>query len=82
MVTQQVRTQIYLPRRLHRALRQAAAERGVSMAELIREAAEDAVRRSAWAVDPFEGLVGAAEDAPPDLAEKHDRYLADESDGS
>ncbi len=77
-MAEQVRTQIYLPRPLHRALRRAAKERGVSMAELIREAAEEVVRRSAWSEDPLSGLIGAAPKGPDDIAENHDRYLVDE----
>lgn len=76
MATSAVRTQIYLPRRLHQALRRAARTRGVSMAQLLREAAEDAVRRSERAhEDPLGDLIGVVRDAPPDLAEGHDHYL-------
>ena len=72
----EVRTQIYLPRRLHQALRRAAKARGVSMAQLIREAAEDALRRARPRdEDPLTGLIGIIRDAPPDLAERHDHYL-------
>ena len=75
MGASEVRTQIYLPRRLHTALKRAARVRGVSMAHLLREAAEDALRRSSPAADPLADLIGVIRDAPPDLAEGHDRYL-------
>ena len=76
MATSEVRTQIYLPRRLHRELRRAARARGVSMAQLLREAAEEALRRTRpRARDPLGDLIGVIRDAPPDLAEHHDHYL-------
>jgi predicted DNA-binding ribbon-helix-helix protein len=71
-----VRTQIYLPRHLHQSLRRAAKARGVSMAQLIREAAEEAIRRTEPPQrDPLADLVGVIRDAPADLAEAHDHYL-------
>jgi len=46
------------------------------MAQLLREAAEDALRRTRPRVhDPLGDLIGVIRDAPPDLAEHHDRYL-------
>lgn len=76
VATSEVRTQIYLPRRLHQALRRAARRRGVSMAQLLREAAEEAVRRARPAdEDPLADLIGIIRGAPADLAEHHDRYL-------
>ena len=76
VATSEVRTQIYLPRKLHGALRRAARARGVSMAHLLREAAEDALRRGAARVeDSFEGMIGVVRDAPPDLSVNHDQYL-------
>jgi len=76
MATSEVRTQIYLPRRLHQALRRAARVRGVSMAQLLREAAEEAVRRNRPEPDdPLGELIGVIKEAPPDLAEGHDNYL-------
>jgi metal-responsive CopG/Arc/MetJ family transcriptional regulator len=38
-----MRTQIYLPREQHRELKRRAAERGTSMAQLIREAIREAI---------------------------------------
>jgi hypothetical protein len=46
------------------------------MAHLLREAAEEALRRpSAGSEDPLSELVGVIRDAPADLAEHHDHYL-------
>ena len=46
------------------------------MAQLLREAAADALQRGAHGVEnPFEGLVGVVRDAPPDLSANHDQYL-------
>jgi hypothetical protein len=72
----EVRTQIYLPRRLHRALKRAAQTRGVSMAQLLRDAAEDVVRRTERTEDdPLRDVIGVVRDAPSDLSEAHDHYL-------
>lgn len=71
-----VRTQIYLPANLHRALKRAAKRRGVSMAQLLREAAQRAVReQETGAADPLEGLIGAGQGDATDIAESHDHYL-------
>jgi hypothetical protein len=46
------------------------------MAQLLREAAEEAVRRNRpEREDPFGELIGVIREAPPDLAEGHDDYL-------
>jgi hypothetical protein len=46
------------------------------MAHLLREAAEEALRRpDAGSEDPLGDLVGIIRDAPADLAEQHDHYL-------
>ena len=71
-----VRTQIYLPEVLHRALARAAAKRGVSMAELIREAAESAVNDTGELVDPLEEISGIRDRGPADMSAQHDAYLA------
>lgn len=75
-----VRTQIQLPDEMHKRLRHLAAERGVSMAALIREAAvrvlqeaqrptrDELWKRSLEVVGKFKG--GAS-----DIAERHDDYL-------
>ena len=45
------------------------------MAHLLREAAEEVLRREADFVDPLADLIGSASDGPPDLATNHDEYL-------
>jgi hypothetical protein len=49
------------------------------MAQLIREAAEQALRGARLAKDPLDDLIGIIREAPPDLAEHHDRYLQEAS---
>lgn len=79
-MTQMVRTQIYLPRELHDALKQRAAREGVTMAEQIREAVSVyvAVGRTGDKVlredDPIWRFVGAGE-GPVDASEAHDTHL-------
>ncbi len=76
MPTSEVRTQIYLPRKVHGALRRAARARGVSMAQIIREAAEETLRREdTREQDPLSGLIGVMKNAPADLSVNHDHYL-------
>ena len=76
MATSEVRTQIYLPRRLHRALGAAARRRRVSMAQLLREAAEEVLRRdAAERGDPLKDLIGVVDNDATDLSTNHDHYL-------
>ena len=75
------RTQIYLSAEQHAALRQAARERGTSMAWVVREAVSQYIERGSQqraeeSVDPLEDLVGFV-DGPSDLAARHDAYLYD-----
>jgi hypothetical protein len=72
-----IRTQIQLTEEQARALKDLAAQRGVSMAELIRQATEHLLeenskrekrRRALEAIGRFPG--------PSDLSTNHDRYLA------
>ncbi len=76
-----IRTQIQLEEAQHRDLKQVAAERGVSVAQLIREGVDqllaEATRERQWdtlwaALDSLEGLGG-----PDDVSVNHDDYLAD-----
>lgn len=86
-ITMMHRTQIYLPERLHRRLKQAAARRKCSMAKLLRESIE-----RDYGILPKEGnaqvlleLLASAKrlakerpprkPAPADLSENHDYYL-------
>lgn len=80
-----VRTQIQLTPQQAEIIRQIAQERGVSMAEIIRQSIEafvrdvrrptqDEIRRRA------KEMAGALRGGPPDLAERHDDYLAEAFD--
>ncbi|MCC6900034.1 MAG: hypothetical protein IT377_13730 [Polyangiaceae bacterium] len=76
MAASEVRTQIYLPRRLHRALGDTARRRGVSMAQLLREGAEIVLRQAEEGPpDPLASLIGSVKSGPADLSENHDDYL-------
>lgn len=74
-----VRTQIQLTEAQARALKRAAAERGISMAAVIREvldrslatAADDATHRRALAA------IGRYSSGRSDVAEEHDTHLAE-----
>ncbi len=77
-----VRTQVQLTKDQVQALRKRAAQQGVSMAELVRrsvnafleqdkEPNREEVRRRAMRA------AGALHGGPPDLATKHDDYLAE-----
>jgi 16S rRNA U516 pseudouridylate synthase RsuA-like enzyme len=75
-----IRTQIQLTEEQARELKRIAAERGISVAALIREAVEKAVavddgparRRRALAA------VGRFGSGRKDVSAEHDRYLADD----
>lgn len=76
-----IRTQIQLTEEQHRHLRRLAAERGVSLAELIRRSvdgllASETVNRDAL-YEKASRLIGRFEDAEAatDIAQEHDRYL-------
>ena len=73
-----VRTQIQLTEAQAAALRRMAAERGVSMAALIRDAVEQVIeaqetQRGSWA--RALAVVGKYSSGLTDVAEEHDRYL-------
>ncbi len=78
-----IRTQIQLSEEQARALKRLAAERGVSMAALIREAVAAALRcdsdgarwARAWSV------VGKHAPTERTLAVEHDRYLVEDFAG-
>ena len=75
-----VRTQVQLTDEQIRKLRQLAAERGVSMAELVREAV-DMLMRTGPGVPPVERqrraleAVGRFASGLKDVSAKHDEYL-------
>ncbi len=75
-----VRTQVYLTKEQHAALRRAAAREGVSMTAALRrlidrhllaKGAERGLER-----EPYFAFVGIGECGARDVAERHDEYLA------
>lgn len=72
-----IRTQIQLTQEQADALRQKAAQRGLSMAALIREALDRAAAEdddeARW--QRAQRSFGAFKADAPDVAENHDRYL-------
>lgn len=78
-----VRTQIQLPEEQHRRLKRAAAELGVSVAELVRRCIGRALEQEGPARAELyrraEELAGAFPDVERagDVAADHDRYLED-----
>lgn len=77
-----VRTQVQLTEKQAAAVKQMASERGVSIAEIIRQSV-DAFLRSGGRPTQAElreralAAAGAVRDGPPDLSERHDDYLAE-----
>ena len=75
-----VRTQVQLTEEQAIALKQLAARRGVSLAELVRNAIDrllaDADRRERRT--RALSLLGRYQDSGSDVARQHDRYLAEE----
>lgn len=72
-----IRTQIQLTEEQARALKQLAAARGVSMAELIREGVEQIIAASDRRQRRLRALnmLGRYSDQATDVAVDHDRYL-------
>jgi hypothetical protein len=69
--------QIYLRQDQMAALRQIAEQRGVSIAELVREGIDHLLVSLPVEDDPLLDIVGLGDSGLGDLAEKHDAYLAD-----
>jgi hypothetical protein len=68
--------QVYLRPDQIRSLKTLSKERGVSIAELVRQGVDHVLREVPLEEDPLWDIIGIVESAPPDLAEKHDEYLA------
>ncbi len=75
-----VRTQIQLTEEQAKALREIAAQRGVSMAELIRESVdhiiEEREQKEKW--QKALGVMGRYRSGLSDVAASHDKYLAED----
>lgn len=78
-----VRTQVQLSEEQAARLHRAAAERGVSMASLIREAVEalPATRGDAARWDRALAAVGSGASGRSDVSSDHDRHLAQAFEG-
>ncbi len=78
-----VRTQIQLSERTAKRLKTLAAERGISMAELVRESVEQYLARLSHSSSDERrnraiAAAGRFRAEEADLAEEHDRYLAED----
>jgi metal-responsive CopG/Arc/MetJ family transcriptional regulator len=76
-----IRTQVQLTEEQARQLKQVAAERGVSLAELIRRAIDRALEEDRMASRRERAVAavlrGGFRSGKSDISEKHDEYLAD-----
>lgn len=74
-----IRTQVQLTEEQARLLRRTAAERGVSMAELIREAVDGQFRDAPTQTARTRAInsIGGFRSGNSDISAKHDDYLAD-----
>lgn len=78
-----IRTQVQLTEDQHRRLRRIAADEGVSMAEIVRRALENALAQRDRSLEvryrAAADLVGRFRDREEvdDLSSNHDRYLED-----
>lgn len=67
--------QVYLRPDQDSALRQLAATRKVSMAELVREGVDSVIKNAPIEEDPLLGIIGLGSSDVTDLAERHDYYI-------
>jgi len=72
------RTQIYLESEQHRLLKREAAEKGVSLAELVRQLASDHLHKEPHRED-FARIVALGASGVADVSEDHDRYIGEET---
>ncbi|HLF27582.1 MAG TPA: ribbon-helix-helix domain-containing protein [Anaerolineae bacterium] len=78
-----VRTQVYLPRKIHEQLQARAEKQGLTLAVQIREALADYIERVAaeaddgilHADDPIFKMIGMFDSGLGDLSINHDHYL-------
>lgn len=69
------RTQIYLEPEQHRMLKHEAAEKGISLAELLRQLASEHLCKDPCRED-YARIVGLGKSGQTDGSELHDTYLA------
>ncbi|MEW6173019.1 MAG: ribbon-helix-helix domain-containing protein [Bacillota bacterium] len=74
-----IRTQVQLNEKQFKALKNLSSKEGVSLAELIRRAVDDLVRKNDASVlkEKMLGIAGKFRSGLGDLAEQHDRYFAE-----
>jgi metal-responsive CopG/Arc/MetJ family transcriptional regulator len=77
-----VRTQIQLTEDQAKKVHKIAAHRGVSMAEVIRDAIDRAIRSEAWTAPEDRrkralDIVGKFRSGKKDVSKRHDAYLAE-----
>lgn len=83
MAETMIRTQVYLPRRMHEKLKQRAERHGLTLAMQIRSALEDYLDRVEaeendgilHADDPIFQMIGMFNSGLGDLSVNHDHYL-------
>ncbi|MDW8141518.1 MAG: CopG family transcriptional regulator [Candidatus Bipolaricaulota bacterium] len=74
------KTQVYFPEELHRQLKEYARRKGISMAEVIRQAVcqyleDETLSANDWENDPIHKIIGMAKDVNvTDGSENHDYY--------
>ncbi|MGB9663274.1 MAG: CopG family transcriptional regulator [Moorellaceae bacterium] len=75
------RTQIYLHPEQHQALLNEAAQKGVSLAELVRQIVEEHLERRVkppgTPKEVYLRIVGIGASGKTDISERHDHYLAE-----
>jgi hypothetical protein len=70
------RTQVYLEPEQHRLLKKEAEAKGISLAELLRQLANQHLRKDPTRED-FARIVGLGKSGCADAAEEHDRYIGE-----
>lgn len=78
-----IRTQVQLTEKQVRELKRIAAAQGISLAEVVRDAVDAAIRAGGVAVDREEmvgralSIVGRFRSGTRDTSARHDKYLAE-----
>lgn len=75
------RTQVYLDPQQHRALREEARARGISLAEMVRQIVAQYLQGKAppagRGADVYKKIIGLGSSGRGDVSERHDAYLAE-----